>query len=126
MRTVHLAGQVFEIQHAGRSIRKCTSGPDGGRCPPCAAIASLREAAGRRLRIARLAADPSIQPHGCENTYKNWGCRCLPCHEAASDHYAAQLRANPVRGGTRPSRVPYKKGRACDKAKPIGREWLNA
>lgn len=37
-----------------------------------------------RNRVARLAEDPSLAPHGVRNTYKNWGCRCEPCTAANS------------------------------------------
>jgi hypothetical protein len=30
-------------------------------------------------RKERLAADPSCVAHGVWSTYRNWGCRCVPC-----------------------------------------------
>ena len=35
-------------------------------------------------RVARLIVDPGCAPHGDPGTYSNWGCRCDPCTEAAT------------------------------------------
>ena len=33
----------------------------------------------QQRRRGRLAADPSLAPHGSVSTYRNWGCRCAEC-----------------------------------------------
>lgn len=68
---------------------------DGGRFRKrvCRTCAVARKERGRRAagvlplgtgpsRRERLAADPSIVPHGTTNTYDTWGCRCDECKAA--------------------------------------------
>lgn len=43
-------------------------------------------------RVQRLAADPTLRPHGVKNTYDNWGCRCAPCTAARGAYDAARPR----------------------------------
>jgi hypothetical protein len=56
----------------------------GCRCYRCRAghAADVRQQ--QATRRARLAADPTLVPHGRESTYGNWGCRCRPCTSAYS------------------------------------------
>lgn len=41
-------------------------------------------------RRARLAADPSLAPHGELSTYNNWGCRCERCRAARRAYDASR------------------------------------
>jgi hypothetical protein len=46
----------------------------------------------RKRRAERLAADPTLAPHGEKQTYSNWGCRCAACR-AANARSSAEYRA---------------------------------
>lgn len=57
----------------------------GCDCPPCRkAIARARKKT-RANRKARLAADPTLRPHGEVETYRDWGCRCDLCKAAHAE-----------------------------------------
>jgi hypothetical protein len=56
----------------------------GCRCSQCRAGKSDSNRQQRVARRARLAADPTLVPHGRESTYGGWGCRCRPCTTAWS------------------------------------------
>lgn len=58
---------------------------NGCRCPLCTKANTDRTRRERQDRATRLAADPSLAPHGSYTTYTNWGCRCAPCVKANSD-----------------------------------------
>lgn len=65
------------------------------RCDDCTAANTERARRERRSRRERLAADPTLAPHGDVQTYKNWGCRCEPCtavHAEACRQYKARKR----------------------------------
>ena len=65
--------------------------PDYGcRCEPCTAANTERVRQERQRRAERLAADPSLAPHGSSATYGNWGCRCESCAAAHAQVMAAQ------------------------------------
>lgn len=49
------------------------------RCPVCWQAYRADQKRYAATRRARLAADPTLRPHGDTNTYANWGCRCDPC-----------------------------------------------
>jgi hypothetical protein len=44
-------------------------------------------------RPERLAADPTCVQHGTTTTYRNWGCRCVPCVAANTLAVAATRKA---------------------------------
>jgi hypothetical protein len=51
-------------------------------------VALMREGRGERL-----AADPTLAPHGVRNTYVNWMCRCEPCTTANTVHFRLRRTA---------------------------------
>lgn len=55
------------------------------RCSVCTEGNTRRALREKVVRKARLAADPSLRPHGSASTYTNWGCRCEPCSKANTD-----------------------------------------
>lgn len=59
------------------------------RCDACCAANTLRYRDEKAQRAERLAADPTLAPHGKTTTYTNWGCRCEPCSKANADRCAA-------------------------------------
>lgn len=46
----------------------------------------------RHFKAERLEKDPTLAPHGINNTYANWRCRCRPCTDAHSAYERARLR----------------------------------
>lgn len=63
------------------------------RCEPCRLAhreLCQQEKASRR---ERLAANPSIAPHGVGATYRNWACRCGPCSAANAEECRAWYQA---------------------------------
>lgn len=52
---------------------------NGCRHPDCVEANRIYQQVAVAERTQRLLADPTLVPHGRENTYGNWGCRCLPC-----------------------------------------------
>jgi len=63
-------------------------------CEICTEDHRARHARENASRVARLAADPSLAPHGSRQTYVNWGCRCAACSEAHSAYCASYYKAN--------------------------------
>lgn len=63
------------------------------RCEVCRADV-YREVS---LRAARLAADPSLAPHGDRSTYTNWGCRCADCTRVHVAYCADRRKLRGVR-----------------------------
>jgi hypothetical protein len=59
------------------------------RCERCRAAHAAEQYGFRAQRAARLAADPTLRPHGDAHTYHQWKCRCRPCKDA----WAARARA---------------------------------
>ena len=53
----------------------------GCRCAACRAANTARYHESTELRRRALAS--AAVPHGSASTYRNWGCRCEPCHQAA-------------------------------------------
>jgi hypothetical protein len=82
------------------------------RCDICREATRVAHQKAVARRAARLAADPTLRPHGTINTYKNWGCRCEPCTEAQrlnsakNYHRRGHQQRNPI-------------------TQPFGREWLS-
>lgn len=64
------------------------------RCRVCKGDHAARTLRERQARRRRLAADPSLAPHGDQYTYKNWDCRCGPCREVAAS--ARRARRQPA------------------------------
>jgi hypothetical protein len=65
----------------------------GCRCSECREANRVYRIADVARRTARLAADPTLAPHGKAVTYSNWGCRCAPCSTA----HSARCRAYKLR-----------------------------
>jgi hypothetical protein len=53
----------------------------GCRCAACRAANTARYHESTELRRRTLAS--AAVTHGSASTYRNWGCRCEPCHQAA-------------------------------------------
>ena len=53
----------------------------GCRCAACRAANAVLHHEGRERRRRALAT--ATVTHGSASTYRNWGCRCEPCHQAA-------------------------------------------
>jgi predicted NAD-dependent protein-ADP-ribosyltransferase YbiA (DUF1768 family) len=53
----------------------------GCRCAACRAANTARYHEHTELRRRALAT--TAITHGSASTYRNWGCRCEPCHQAA-------------------------------------------
>jgi len=53
----------------------------GCRCAACRAANTARYHESSELRRRALAS--AAVPHGSASTYRNWGCPCEPCHQAA-------------------------------------------
>jgi len=53
----------------------------GCRCAACRAANAALHHEGREHRRRALAT--ATVTHGSASTYRNWGCRCEPCHQAA-------------------------------------------
>lgn len=65
----------------------------GCRCAPCrrATTAYMRQRRQQRMDSralvdGRLVAPVATEKHGHDATYRNWGCRCVPCTEANTAH----------------------------------------
>ncbi len=63
------------------------------RCEPCTEANRAEQTRQNVRRAARLAADPTLAPHGDRSTYTNWGCRCEPCTEVHARHCALRNNA---------------------------------
>lgn len=55
---------------------------DRCRCDECRVAHNARMKRDNARRAERLAADPTLRPHGVYTTYTNWGCRCPECTAA--------------------------------------------
>jgi hypothetical protein len=71
----------------------------GCRCDDCRSAHAIRHFDEQTKLAARLAADPSLAPHGRVSTYSNHGCRCRPCRGAKSEQNRAQYQARRRRAG---------------------------
>ena len=70
--------------HGTRSrYATCTDGENGGRCEDCKRANRDAAAAGRLARRNRRKYPKAKIPHGLGG-YRNYGCRCDICSEAAS------------------------------------------
>jgi len=81
----------------------CTDGPGGKPCDICREANTVRQRREKSLREARrtrLAANPTLAPHGTVTTYQLWGCRCVECRVAMSRKNARRDRS-PYRTITR-------------------------
>ena len=47
----------------------------------------------KERRAMMVARDPSLVPHGTNNGYVNWSCRCRPCTDAHAAAHRAQRAA---------------------------------
>jgi hypothetical protein len=106
------------------SYRRCREGEDGKACRACKDAHNAWAKARWAERKARIKADPSLAPHGIPGTYSNWGCRCDPCTDAASENTRVRYQDRRAK--------PWWSGRSLspplprrDRAEPFGREWLN-
>ncbi len=81
----------LELRHGDPRVRAAT----GCRCVACQRSNGTKPLA---PKAARLAADPTLAPHGSLSTYNNWGCRCEPCREANRVH-SQQVRDSLKEGG---------------------------
>jgi len=70
----------------------------GCRCAACRAANTARYHESTELRRRALAR--AAVPHGSASTYRNWGCRCEPCHQAALARAALARAARRVRRQT--------------------------
>jgi hypothetical protein len=61
----------------------------GCHCADCRSAEAAYRKERTRLNAARLAADPTLKPHGRLSTYTQWGCRCVYCRRAMRDYQQA-------------------------------------
>ena len=73
----------------------------GCRCAPCRAANAALHHEGRERRRRALATAPVT--HASASTYRNWGCRCEPCHQAA---LAGAALARAARRARRQAQAP--------------------
>jgi hypothetical protein len=85
---------VSTLTHGWQAYRK-----HGCRCDRCRDGHANYVFAENKKRATRLAADPSLAPHGRVSTYTNWGCRCLVCTVAHARHCRARYLARRARAG---------------------------
>ena len=71
------------------------------RCAACRAANTARYHESTETRCRALAG--AAVPHGSASTYRNWGCRCEPCHQAALARAALARAARRARRRTRVS-----------------------
>lgn len=67
----------------------------GCRCDICREANTAYNLSMREVRARRIAADPSIRPHGVETTYLNYRCRCAECR---AEHNRRQKMRAAARG----------------------------
>ena len=63
---------------------------DGCRCQGCKEAMAAYQHKRRAKRRELAAQDPSLIPHGTNNGYCNWSCRCPDClaaHKAVNARY---------------------------------------
>ena len=80
------AGSLTHGASAWRT-KRCT-------CDACRLASRALAQKNARERAARLAADPTVVPHGEFNTYVNWGCRCILCGAARRRYFGYGERVN--------------------------------
>jgi hypothetical protein len=73
----------------------------GCRCAACRAANAALHHEGREHRRRALAT--ATVTHGSASTYRNWGCRCEPCHQAA---LAGAALARAARRARRQAQAP--------------------
>ena len=73
----------------------------GCRCAACRAVNAALHHEGRERRSRALAT--ATVAHGSASTYRNWGCRCEPCHQAA---LAGAALARAARRARRQAQAP--------------------
>jgi hypothetical protein len=96
----------------------CHDGPDNGRCPECRKASRRAFQNAVAARRARFALDPTIVEHGNVTTYRNWGCRCDACREAARlERYRYKFK-----GGIRADVTKTRK--SLSPVTPPFREWV--
>lgn len=100
------------------------------RCEVCRAANARRFREDQADRVARLKADPTCRQHGLAATYVHWGCRCVPCRDAAGKG-DPQLRSTPrspwkrKRDPRRGNLMYVQRAKSWRNAEPFGREWLD-
>ena len=55
-------------------------------CEPCRLARNAYKKWHEEFCAQRLAADPSLAPHGVYSTYSNWRCRCKACRNAWAEY----------------------------------------
>lgn len=96
----------------------CTTGKHSEDC-----LRARREHARVKiaLRAQLLAVDPTLRSHGDADTYEKWGCRCIPCRDAAREkRYRYAMKGSNVLSERAVGRDRY------GTTPPFGREWLDA
>ncbi len=78
----------------------------GCRCAACRAANAALHHEGREHRRRALAT--ATVTHGSASTYRNWGCRCEPCHQAA---LAGAALARAARRARRQAQAPRRRVR---------------
>ena len=68
----------------------------GCRCEDCRVAHTAYTVVERAVRAERLAADPTLAPHGKRTTYTNWGCRCALCVTANTQQDSRKVRRERV------------------------------
>ncbi len=76
----------------------------GCRCAACRAANTARYHESTELRRRALAG--AAVTHGSASTYRNWGCRCEPCHQAALARGALARAARRARRQTQGLAAP--------------------
>lgn len=117
------------VDHGGMSMYR-----RGCRCFDCREAKTQENRNQYASRKQRLAADPSIRPHGVSSTYFMWGCRCDDCQaviatprtQRGSTVIPRQVRA-PKGQDPRRAALLYKHGgNPWRNITPFGREWIDA
>lgn len=88
------------------------------RCNGCRNAWRARVREVRASNKVKLAADPTIRPHGKTVTYQEWGCRCADCRAAMSEarkHWPSVQDTGHAQRERRQRR----------RTQPFGREWMD-
>jgi hypothetical protein len=91
-----MSGVVGILTHGWKAYRYA-----GCRCDRCRDGQANYVYDEVRGRAARLAANPSLVPHGRESTYTNWRCRCRPCTVAHARQCHKRYLTRRTRAGAR-------------------------
>lgn len=106
------ADTTFDFRHGAAAYRAglCT-------CETCTrnVIKADKWQALVKTRQKILADNPDAAPHGVYDTFKNWGCRCRPCHEASRRNRAERESRTLARTGRRKRTF----------TSAFGREWID-